>query len=100
MNKQEINKRFKGGFSLFDGYKTVELIPEPDNNDDDFLWLWCYDANMMPLDFSNCPKQTQSEIVMELLNRNGLKSASIMIVIDGVVVAENGRPIKPYKYKE
>lgn len=100
MKKIEIDSRFKGGFSLFEGYETVELIPEPANNDDNFLWLWCYDANMMPLDFSNCPKRTQSEIVMELLNRNSLKSVPIVIVIDGMVVAENGRPVKPYKYEE
>lgn len=29
MKQIEINRRYKGGFSLFEGYKTIELIPEP-----------------------------------------------------------------------
>jgi len=88
------------GFSLFDDYKTVELIPEQKNNKDDLLWLWCYDANFMPADFSKMSKQLQGEIIMELLNRNSLKSVLIEIIIDGMVIAKNGHPVKPYKYKE
>lgn len=100
LTKKEINKQFRGGFSLFDGYKTIELTPEPGNCDDDFLWLWCYDANFMPADFTAMSKSLQNKIIMELLNRNKLKSVPIKVVIDGLVIAENGRPVKPYKYEE
>lgn len=100
MKKIEIDSRFKGGFSLFEGYKTVELVPEPANNRDNLLWLWCYDANMMSLDFANCPKTTQNKIVTTLCNRNSLKSVPIDVVIDGLLVIKAGRIIKPHKYEE
>ena len=100
MKKVEIDSRFKGGFSLFDDYKTVELIPEPANNDDNFLWLWCYDADMMPLNFTRTSNDLQKKIVAELLNRNSLKSVPITVVIDGLIVIENGRPVKMRQYEE
>lgn len=100
MKQIEINRKYKGGFSLFEGYKTIELIPEPKNNQDNLLWLWCYDANMMPLNFAKINKDYQKKIVLELLNRNSLKSVLITVVIDGFVIAKNGRPVKMYKYKE
>lgn len=100
MNKKEINDKYKGGFSLFDDYKTIELIPEPKNNRDNLLWLWCYDANMMPLSFAGVSKGLQQEIVTELLNRNSLKSVLITIVIDGLIVAKNGNPVRPHEYTE
>lgn len=100
MKRAEISEKYKGGFSLFEGYKTVELIPEPDNNRDDLLWLWCYDANMMPLSFTRTSSDLQKKIVAELLNRNSLKSVPITVVIDGLIVIENGRPVKMRQYKE
>ena len=100
MTKTEVDEKYKGGFSLFKGYKTVELIPEPKNNRDSLLWLWCYDANMMPLNFANISKTLQEEIVMELVNRNSLKSVLITIVIDGLIVAKNGHPVNFHEYKE
>ncbi|EFQ54086.1 hypothetical protein HMPREF9265_1625 [Limosilactobacillus oris PB013-T2-3] len=100
ITKQKINEQFRGGFSLFDGYETVELVPESKNNQDALLWLWCYDANFMPADFTRMSKSFQSKIIMELLNRNKLKSVPIKVVIDGLVIAEDGRPVRPYKYKE
>lgn len=100
MKRAEIIEKYKGGFSLFEGYKTVELIPEPDNNRDDLLWLWCYDANMMPLSFTRTSNDLQKKIVAELLNRNGLKSVPITVVIDGLIVIENGRPVKMRQYEE
>ena len=100
MKRAEINKKYKGGFSLFEGYETVELIPEPKNNQDNLLWLWCYDADMMPLNFARINKDYQKKIILELLNRNSLKSVLITVVIDGFVVAKNGRPVKMHKYEE
>lgn len=100
MNKKEIDEKYKGGFSLFEDYKTVELIPEPKNNRDNLLWLWCYDANMMPLNFAGVSNDLQQEIVIELLNRNSLKDVLITVVIDGIVVAKNGRPVKLHKFEE
>ena len=100
MNKVEIDSRFKGGFSLFEGYETVELIPEPKNNQDNLLWLWCYDADMMPLNFTRTSNDLQKKIVAELLNRNSLKSVPITVVIDGLIVIENGRPVKMRQYEE
>lgn len=100
MKKTEIDKKYKGGFSLFNDYKTIELIPESKNNRDNLLWLWCYDANMMPLNFFKISKDLQKEIVMELLNRNSLKSVLITIVIDGLVVAKNGHPAGIRKFEE
>lgn len=96
----EINKKYKGGFSLFEGYETVELIPEPKNNQDNLLWLWCYDADMMPLNFTRTSNDLQKKIVAELLNRNSLKSVPITVVIDGLVVIENGRQVKMRQYEE
>lgn len=100
MKKVEIDSRFKGGFSLFEGYETVELIPEPKNNQDNLLWLWCYDADMMPLNFTRTSNDLQKKIVAELLNRNSLKSVPITVVIDGLIVIENGRPVKMRQYEE
>ena len=100
MNKKEINDKYKGGFSLFDDYKTIELIPEPKNNRDNLLWLWCYDANMMPLSFAGVSKALQGEIVTELLNHNSLKDVPITVVIDGIVVIENGCSVKLHKFEE
>ena len=94
MKRIEINKKYKGGFSLFEGYETIELIPEPKNNQDNLLWLWCYDADMMPLNFTRTSNDLQKKIVAELLNRNSLKSVPITVVIDGLIVIENGRPVK------
>ena len=100
MKRIEINKKYKGGFSLFEGYETVELIPEPKNNQDNLLWLWCYDADMMPLNFTKINKDYQKKIILELLSRNSLKSVLITVVIDGFIVVKNGRPVKMYKYEE
>lgn len=100
MKRIEINKKYKGGFSLFEGYETVELIPEPKNNQDNLLWLWCYDADMMPLNFTRTSNDLQNKIVAELLNRNSLKSVPITVVIDGLVVIENGRQVKMHQYEE
>ncbi len=100
MKQIEINKKYKGGFSLFEGYETVELIPEPKNNQDNLLWLWCYDANMMPLSFARISKDYQKKIILELLSRNSLESVLITVVIDGFVVAKNGRLVKIHKYEE
>ena len=100
MKRIEINKKYKGGFSLFEGYETVELIPEPKNNQDNILWLWCYDADMMPLNFTRTSNDLQKKIVAELLNRNSLKSVPITVVIDGLIVIENGRPVKMRQYEE
>lgn len=100
MNEAEIDSKFKAGFSLFEGYKTIELIPEPENNEDNLLWLWCYDANLMPLSFAGIDKKLRSKVVMELLNCNSLKSVPIDIVIDGLQVVSKGKPIKPRKYEE
>ncbi len=100
MKRIEINKKYKGGFSLFEGYETVELIPEPKNNQDNLLWLWCYDADMMPLNFTRTSNDLQKKIVAELLNRNSLKSVPITVVIDGLIVIENGRPVKMRQYEE
>lgn len=100
MKRAEINKKYKGGFSLFEGYETVELIPEPKNNQDNLLWLWCYDADMMPLNFTRTSNDLQKKIVAELLNRNSLKSVPITVVIDGLVVIENGRQVKMHQYEE
>ena len=91
----EINKKYKGGFSLFEGYET-----EPKNNQDNLLWLWCYDADMMPLNFAKINKDYQKKIILELLSRNSLKSVLITVVIDGFIVAKNGRPVKMHKYEE
>lgn len=100
MKRAEINEKYKGGFSLFEGYETVELIPEPKNNQDNLLWLWCYDADMMPLNFTRTSNDLQKKIVAELLNRNSLKSVPITVVIDGLIIIENGRPVKMHQYEE
>lgn len=100
MTKEEIDLKYKGGFSLFSGYKTVELIPEPDNNKDNLLWLWCYDANLIGLDFINASPDMRNKIVTELANRNSLKSVLITVVIDGYVVLDKGHLTKIHKYEE
>lgn len=100
MTKEEIYLKYKGGFSLFSGYKTVELIPEPKNNKDNLLWLWCYDANLIGLDFANASSKMKTSIINELANRNSLKSVLITVVIDGYVVLDKGHLTKIYKYEE
>lgn len=100
MTKEEIDLKYKGGFSLFSGYKTVELIPEPENSKDNLLWMKCYDANLIGLDFANASSKMKTAIINELANRNSLKSVLITVVIDGYVVLDKGHLTKIHKYEE
>ncbi|OQJ80867.1 hypothetical protein BMS84_10675, partial [Leuconostoc pseudomesenteroides] len=49
MTEQTVLEKYKGGLSLFKGFKTVELLLDEKNTNEDELYFLGYDANMYPL---------------------------------------------------
>lgn len=88
MTEQNVLEKYKGGLSLFKGLKTVELLLDEQNTNEDELYLLGYDANMYPLpDFGTFPLNYQS--VIKLAVKSRLADWKGAVYIDGTKVLGN-----------
>lgn len=85
MAEQSVLEKYKGGLSLFKGFKTVELLLDERNTNENELYFLGYDANMYPLpDFATFPLNYQS--VIKLAVKGRLSDWKGAVYIDGTKV--------------
>ena len=88
MTKHTVLEKYKGGLSLFKGFKTVELLLDESNTNENELYFLGYDADMYPLpDFSTFPLNYQS--VIKLAVKSRLTDWKGSVYIDGTKVLGN-----------
>lgn len=88
MTEQSVLEKYKGGLSLFKGFKTIELLLDEKNTNDNELYFLGYDANMYPLpDFATFPLNYQS--VIKLAVKGQLSDWKGAVYIDGTKVLGN-----------
>ena len=70
MTEQTVLEKYKGGLSLFKGFKTVELLLDESNTNENELYFIGYDADIYPLpDFGTFPLNYQSIVKLALKER-------------------------------
>ena len=87
MNKQELIKIFKGGLAYGKGYKTVELLLDKKNTQDNKLYLQAYDANLMGLpSVSGWSADAKNKLNDEVCKQT--KDYNIDIYVDDVLIKQ------------